>query len=112
MTIVPTILALAVAGFLGQSAFGDDNTGPLGFAITQNGHGSSHFQYYQNGVQPDMSVALETGAGGLAAIPPIQSQEGPMPDNGQVRFVTGTNQHAQANQAYIPLSSNFGPARQ
>jgi hypothetical protein len=103
MKIVPTILALAAAGFLGQSAFGDDNTGPLGFAITQNGHGSSHFQYYQNGVQPDLSVALETGAGGLAAIPPI---------HGQVRFVTGTNQHAQVNQAYIPLSSNFGPARQ
>jgi hypothetical protein len=62
MKMTRTILALAAAGLLGQSAMGDNNSGPLGFAITQNGHGSYHFMFYQNGAQNDTSVALETRA--------------------------------------------------
>ena len=112
MKIIRTILALAAAGLLGHSAFGDDNTGPLGFAITQNGHGSYHFLFYQNGAQNDTSVALMTGAGGVATVLPLQAQEGVQADQGQTRFVVGTNQHGQASAAYIPLSSSFGPARQ
>ncbi len=105
-------MALAAAGILSHGAFADDNTTPLGFAITQNGHGYYHFQFYRNGAQFDTSVALMTGAGGVAAPLPLQAQEGPLADNGQTRFVAGTNQHAEPNAAYIPVSSNFGQARQ
>jgi hypothetical protein len=112
MKITSTILALAAAGLLGQSAFGDDNTGPLGFAITQNGHGSYHLQYYQTWAQNDTSVALVTNSGGVDPGAPLQAQVGPQADQGQTRFVVGTNQHGQAAAAYIPVSSNFGPARQ
>ncbi len=112
MKITHSILALAAAGLLGHSAFGDDNSGPLGFAITQNGHGSYHFMFYQNAAQTDMSVALETNAGGVTTTLPFAQQEGPLADQGQTRFVTGTNEHGQPTQAYIPVSSSFGPARQ
>jgi hypothetical protein len=112
MKITRSILALAAAGLLAHSAFGDDNTGTLGFAITQNGHGSYHFQFYQNGAQYDTSVALVTNAGGVAVPLPLQAQEGVLPDEGQTRYVVGTNQHGEANAAYIPLTGNFGPARQ
>jgi hypothetical protein len=112
MKITTTILALAAAGLLGQSAFGDDNTSPLGFAITQNGHGSYHYMYYQQTGQSDTSVALVTNSGGVTTGLTLDAQTGPLADQGQTRFVVGTNQHGQAVAAYIPVSSNFGQARQ
>lgn len=106
------ILALAAAGFLGQSAFGDTNNGPWAYTITPTGHGSFHCIYYQDSSQTGMSVALVTNSGGVTTPMPLPAQTGPLPDNGQTRFVIGNNQHAQARCAYIPLSSNFAPATQ
>jgi hypothetical protein len=110
MKITHTLLALAALGFLGQSALAD-TAGPFGFTISQNGHGGYHFLYYQTTGLPDsMTVALETPSGGISA--PLNVLQRAQSDNGNVRFVIGTNQHAQATAAYIPVSSNFGPARQ
>ena len=112
MKITHTILAVLAAGFLGQSAFGDNTNNPLGFAVTQDGHGGSHFMYYQTNPTQDMTtVALSTSSGGVAG-GQIQGREGNLPNSGAVRFVTGTNQHGQANSAYIPLDSHFGQAGQ
>jgi hypothetical protein len=58
-------------------------------------------------------VALSTGAGGVgAAMGPLQTQDRPLPDQGNVRYVVGTNQHGTPNAAYIPVSSHFQPAGQ
>ena len=114
MKITHTILALLAAGFVGQSAFGSDNNAPqLNLAITPDGHGGSHFQYYQSAPQGDAtSVALATSSGGVADPVSYQQRNGPQPDQGQVKFVTGTNQHGQANSAYIPMTSHFSPGGQ
>jgi len=110
MKITYTILALAAVGFLGQSALADC-AGPFGFTILPNAHGGYHCVYYQStGMPVDTTVALETPSGGVSA--PMAPQPRPQADNGDVRFVIGTNQHGQANAAYIPVSSNFGPGRQ
>jgi hypothetical protein len=114
MKITYSILALAVAACLGQSARADnyDNSGPLNFAVVQDPHGGSHFLYYQsNPVGDSTSVALNTSGGGVENIA-FMSREGVLPDNGEVKFVTGTNQHGEAASAYIPVSSNFAQGQQ
>ena len=112
MKITNTLLALLAALFLGHSAFGSDTNTPLALAIIQDGHGGSHFVYVQTYGQPwtTMTVALSTNSGGVADTTLVQGP--PQADNGQVRFVIGTNQHGQANAAYIPLSSHFAQASQ
>jgi len=117
MKIKYSILALMAAGFLGQSAFAD-NTCPctgLNLAVTQNGHGASHFMYFQtaglaypNIVAP-ASIALTTDSGGVdystVAVSPADAPGG-------VKYIIGTNQHGQSMAAFVPAASNFGPARQ
>jgi len=118
MKITYSILALLATGFLGQSAFAEDNncqnTG-LNLAVTQTGHGQSHFMYFQtaglaypNIVAP-ASIAITTDSGGVdystAAVSPSNAPGG-------VKFVIGTNQHGQTMAAFVPVASNFGPARQ
>ena len=114
MKITHTILALLAAGFLGHSAFGADTSntyGPLGLAIMQDGHGGTHIVYYQTfGQQGTTSVALSTSSGGV--MDPSLIQGPPQADNGQTRFVSGTNQHGQPTSAYIPLTSHFAQASQ
>jgi len=112
MKITHTILTLLAAGFLGHNAFGDNGTNPLSLAVTQDGHGGSHFAYYQTNPARDMTtVALYTSSGGLV-VTPLPARDRPLTDDGQTRFVIGTNQHGQANCAYIPLDSHFGQANQ
>jgi len=41
-----------------------------------------------------------------------QGMQRPLPDNGDLRLVEGTNQHGQATAAYIPVSSHFSQAGQ
>jgi len=111
MKISYSILALSVAGFLGSTALGDN--GPFNLAVIQDGHGGSHFLYYQAGADPTTSVALSTDSGGVGAGGPLSAMTGtPPPNSDTMRFVIGTNQHGNANAAYITPSSNFGPARQ
>ena len=111
MKITCTILTLLAAGLLGRTALGSDTNGPLAFAVIQDGHGGSHMMYYQTyDQQGTTTVALSTNSGGVMNTAPVQGP--PLADNGQTRFVIGTNQHAQANSAYIPVSSHFGPASQ
>ena len=111
MKITHTVLALIATGFLGATAFADNNWAPLALAVTQNGHGQQHFQYYQTlPQQGDTSVALYTNSGGGVMAP--LGMYRPISDNGNTRFVIGTNQHGVANAAYIPVSSNFAPASQ
>ena len=111
MKIIRATLALVVAGFLGQSAFGSDSNCALGLAIMQDGHGGNHIVYYQTySQQSTTSVALWTNSGGVTD--PALQQGPPQADNGQTRFVIGTNQHGQANSAYIPLTSHFAQSGQ
>jgi len=111
MKILKPILALLAAVCLGHSALGsDNNNGSLALAVTQDGHGGSHIMYYQTYSQETTSVALSTASGGLMNSTAMQGP--PQADNGQVRFVTGTNQHGQANSAFIPLSSHFAQSNQ
>lgn len=115
MKLTHTILALLAAVTLGHSALGDNGpTGNLGLAVTQDGHGGSHFLYYVN-YQPDQamnstSVALSTSSGGVGTT--ISGRNGVQNDNGQTRFVIGTNGHGTASAAYIPVNSHFAPAGQ
>lgn len=116
MKIPHIIIALLAVGFLGQSAFGSDNNSPLCLALTQDGHGGTHFMYHQTYDQgfSTASVALLTSSGGMGNGNQLAvgAQEGPLPDNGDVKFVIGTNQHGQANSADIPMTSHFAPAGQ
>jgi len=116
MKITHIILALSAAGFLGHSAFGSDSNScgcQLNLAVTQDGHGGSHFQYYQTAQPADAtSVALSTGSGGVAGPMVLADRVGPLPDNGQVKFVIGTNQHGQPSSANIPMTSHFSQAGQ
>ena len=110
MKITHTILALLAAGFFGHSAIADTNS-PLCLTFMQDGHGWYHIVYIQTYAQQgSTSVALSTNTGGVMD---TATQQGPpQADNGQVRFVIGTNQHGQAGSAYIPLSSHFAQASQ
>jgi hypothetical protein len=109
MKIALSILALTATAFLGQRAFGDDYNPPLALAITQDGHGHQHFLYYQTlGDPSDTSVALVTSSGGGVNAP--EGTQRTQADNGDVRFVEGTNQHGQATAAYIPVTSHFSQA--
>jgi hypothetical protein len=109
MKTIPTIIALAAVGFLGQSAFADYQ--PLGLAVIQNGHGQQRFEYFPlNAQQADTSVALYTATGGGVSAP--LGVDRPLTDNGDVKLVQGTNQHGQATAAYIPVSSHYSPAGQ
>ena len=111
MKTTHTILALLAAGFLGHSAFGSDTNGPWGFAFSQDPHGGYHAMYYQTTGQPDTtSVALYTSSGGV--ISPMAVQDRTQADKGDVKLVIGTNQHGQANVAYIPVTSHFAPSGQ
>jgi len=114
MKITTTILALVAAASLGQSAFADDNgTMPLALAVVGNGHGSYHTMYYQTAPGgADTTVAMYTDSGGVTTNTTLYSRERPLNDDGQIRFVVGNNQHAQARPTYIPVSSNFAPAGQ
>jgi hypothetical protein len=77
----------------------------------QDGHGGCHVVYNQTyGQQGTTSVALSTSSGGVMDTTLVQGP--PQADNGQIRFVTGTNEHGQPNSAYIPLTSHFAPASQ
>jgi hypothetical protein len=111
-----TILAVLAAGTLGPFAFGNDNnnTGPMALAVTQDGHGGSHFLYYQTNpsqTQDTMTVALYTNSGGVVSTN-LVGRDRPLTDNGATRFVIGTNQHGVANAAYVPQSSQFAQATQ
>lgn len=110
MKIALTIVALTAAAFLGQRAFGDDNYQPLALAITQDGHGHQHFQYYQTLGDTDTSVALLTNSGGGVNTP--EGMQRTQADLGEIRLVEGTNQHGQATAAYIPVTSHFAQAGQ
>lgn len=110
MKLTYSILALAVAGFLGQSAFADSPV-QAGLAVTSDGHGGSHFMYYQAFTVDNTSVALYTDQGGVG-VTTYLGRNGIQPDNGDTRFVIGTNQHGQSNAAYIPVSSHFAQANQ
>jgi hypothetical protein len=112
MKTIPTIIALAAAGFLGHSAFANGNCQPpQGLAVIQNGHGQQRFEYFpQNARHADTSVALYTNSG-EGAFAPLGIYR-PLPDNGEVKLVEGTNQHGQATTAYIPVSSHYSPAGQ
>jgi hypothetical protein len=119
MKIIHISLALLAAGFLGSSAFADNNNNnscscqtPLSLAVTQNGHGQLHFMYFQ--VSPDnASVALSTSSGGVTGFAgTMQEQDRPLPDGGNVRYVIGTNQHGQPMASNILISSHFAPAGQ
>jgi hypothetical protein len=115
MKITRTILALLAAGFLGQFAFADNSNQNL--AVIPDGHGGSHFLYYQtNNLQGggggDSSVAISTASGGAGASGPLVQQPGVLPDDGMTRFVMGTNQHGQAAGANIPVTSHYAPAGQ
>ena len=112
MKITKMLLSAGLSAFLGHSAFADCTCNPLAFAVTQNGHGSYHWMFYQtNPGQTDTSVALDTANGGPVNSD-IYARTGILPDEGQTKFVIGTNQHANATAAYVPVSSNFGQARQ
>lgn len=110
MKIPSLILALAAAGFLGRSAFADDNAQPFALAMTQDGHGHQRFQYYQTMGDPSTSVALDTNSGG-GVNTPLGTQRA-QSDLGDTRLVVGTNQHAQATVADIPVTSHFSQAGQ
>lgn len=89
----------------------DDSGRTFALAVTFDGHGGQHFQYYDTtNNAPDITVAIETSSGGGVNAP--QGLQRPLTDNGNTRYVIGTNQHGQANAAYIPVSSNFSPAGQ
>ncbi|HEX4085201.1 MAG TPA: hypothetical protein VHY22_09835 [Chthoniobacteraceae bacterium] len=127
MKITHTILALLAAGFLGQTAFAgsDMNTTMTqqqngctcpqpqqNLAVVQDGHGYYHFLFYQVTNTPAAgSVALSTASGGVITSP-MTVQNGPLPDNGQTKYVIGTNQHGNAHAAYIPVTSHFAQAGQ
>lgn len=116
MKISYSVLALLAAGFLGHGAFGspmDDNVAPPRLAVTQDGHGYYHFLYFQTNVAMDAatSIALSTTSGGVVSSP-MPLREGTLPDDGQTRFVIGTNQHGQSEAAYIPVTSHFAQANQ
>ncbi len=115
MKIIEISLALLAASLLGSSSAIADNNGscqPLGYAVLQDGHGGSHFLYYQGSADAATSVALNTSSGGVSGPGPIREQDRPLPDNGNTRFAAGTNQHGQFNAAYIPLSSHYSQAGQ
>ena len=124
MKMTQTILALLAAGFLGQSAFAgsDMNTANLqqasapapqqNLAVIPDGHGNSHFLYYQVTQDPNAgSVALSTASGGVVTTP-MTVQNGPLADDGMTKFVVGTNQHGTASTANIPVTSHFAQAGQ
>jgi hypothetical protein len=117
MKITYTILALLAAGFLGQSAFADNNCScsSLGLAVSQDGHGGSHFLYYQStgvaypNIVAPASIAVTTPSGGIDGSTVVET---PANATGGIKFVIGTNQHGQTMAAFVPAASNFGPARQ
>jgi len=118
MKITYAILALVAAVSLGHSARADQcNCNPLSFAVVQDPHGGSHMIYYQTNpagesTTDSTSVALSTSGGGVVENDAFMTRTGPLPDNGEVRFVTGTNQHGDTMSAYIPTSSNFAQGQQ
>jgi hypothetical protein len=109
MKITYTILTLLTLGFLNLGAYADN--GPYALAVVQDGHGGSHFMYYQAPADSTVTVALETDSGGVSG-PVYMTNTGVLADNGQVRYVIGTNQHGNANAAYIPVSSHFAQGQQ
>lgn len=113
MKISLITLALTAALCIGQSARAGGCGCALGFVVVPDSHGSSHAMYYQTNPTGDMmTVALETNSGSGIATGPLQTRDGVLPDNGDLRFVIGTNQHGEAGAAYIPVSSHFAQAQQ
>ena len=95
MKITLTILALAAAGFLGQSAFADDNSGALRLAMVADGHGGNHSLYVgtrTTGLN-DISVALCGSCGNAIGTAPAQTQTQTV--RGSVGFVQRANGHGQ-----------------
>ena len=93
MKITLTILALAAAGFLGQTAFADDNSGALRLAMVANGHGGNHFLYVRTQTTGlnDISVALCGSCGSAIGTAPAQTQA--QTARGSVGFVQRANGH-------------------
>ena len=117
MKITYTILALLTAGLLSHSAFGDNDSSSssLGFAVTQDGHGQSHFLYYQSSglaypnIVAPASIALTTSSGGVDNSTVVLQ---PSDAVGGVKYVIGTNQHGESMAAFVPVNSHFAPAGQ
>ena len=95
MKITLIILALGAAGFLGQSAFADDNSGALQLAMVADGHGGNHYLYVRTQTTGlnDISVALCGSCGGAIGTDPAQTQT--QTARGSVGFVQRANGHGQ-----------------
>jgi hypothetical protein len=106
MKITYSLLALLGSAVICHAGFSSGNNGPLSFCVMQDSHGGSHFVYYQPDNQQDTTVALSTNSGGPMS---VQQQTD---DNGGLKFVIGTNQHAQSSATYIQPTSHFAPAQQ
>jgi len=117
MKITYTIAALLAGAFLSHGAFADNacQCPSLGLAVSQDGHGGSHFLYYQSAgpaypnIVAPASIALTTSSGGVDWSTVVST---PANTPGGVKYVIGTNQHGEANAAFVPVDSHFGPASQ